>query len=116
MVRAAGPAALRHVAGASGSSAQCRGGQGPARASVGAWTERLCVRLGERPFRAAMEDGALRLRDGVRTMTLSDRLWRSVTVLVRLDMAAGIDTVTLRQSRSDRVIVLTPSLKRSAPS
>ncbi len=23
-------------------------------------------------------------------MTLSDRLWRSVTVLVRLDMAAGI--------------------------
>jgi len=26
----------------------------------------------------------------VRTMTLSDRLWRSVTVLVRLDMAAGI--------------------------
>jgi hypothetical protein len=37
-----------------------------------------------------MEDRALRLRDGVRTMTLSDRFWRSVTVLVRLDMAAGI--------------------------
>src|SRR5262249_18733117 len=69
---------------------RCRGGQGPARASVGAWTERLCVRLGERPFRAAMEDGALRLRDGVRAMTLSDRFWRGVTVVVRLDMAAGI--------------------------
>src|SRR5215831_10536203 len=39
---------------------------------------------------AAVEDGALRLRDGVRTMTLSDRFWRSVTLLVRLDMAAGI--------------------------
>ena len=37
-----------------------------------------------------MEDGALRLRDGVRTMTLSDRFWRGVTVVVRFDMAAGI--------------------------
>jgi len=37
-----------------------------------------------------MEDGALRLRDGARTMTLSHRFWRSITVLVRLDMAAGI--------------------------
>ena len=37
-----------------------------------------------------MEDGALRLRDVVRTMTLSDRFWRSVTLLVRLDMAACI--------------------------
>jgi hypothetical protein len=37
-----------------------------------------------------MEDGALRLRDGMRTMTLSDRFWHSVTLLVRLDMAAGI--------------------------
>src|SRR5262245_44836510 len=60
VVRAAGAAALRHVAGASGSSARCRGGQGPARASVGAWTERLCVRLGGRPFRPAMEHGAPR--------------------------------------------------------
>jgi len=37
-----------------------------------------------------MEDCAVRLRDGVRTMTLSDRFWRSVILLVRLDMAAGI--------------------------
>jgi hypothetical protein len=36
-----------------------------------------------------MEDGALRVRNGAR-MSRSDRFWRSVTLLVRLDMAAGI--------------------------
>jgi hypothetical protein len=36
-----------------------------------------------------MEDGALRVRNGAR-MSRSDRFWRSVTLLVRLDMAACI--------------------------
>ena len=45
---------------------------------------------GEHLFRAAMEDGALRVRNGARSMSRSDRFWRGVTLLVRLDMAAGI--------------------------
>jgi len=37
-----------------------------------------------------MESGALRMSAGLRTMILSNRLWRSVTWLVRLDMAMCI--------------------------
>jgi len=37
-----------------------------------------------------MEDGALRVRNGARRMSRSDRFWRGVTLLVRVDMAAGI--------------------------
>ena len=37
-----------------------------------------------------MESGALRMSEGLRTMILSNCFWRSVTWLVRLDMAIGI--------------------------
>ena len=37
-----------------------------------------------------MESGALRMSEGLMTMILSNRFWRSVTWLVRLDMAIGI--------------------------
>ena len=37
-----------------------------------------------------MESGALRVSDGLRTMILSNPFWRSVTWLVRLDIAASI--------------------------
>jgi hypothetical protein len=37
-----------------------------------------------------MESSALRMSDGLKTMILSNRFWRSVTWLVRLDMAVGI--------------------------
>jgi hypothetical protein len=37
-----------------------------------------------------MESGALRVSDGPMTMILSNRFWRSVTWLVRLDIAASI--------------------------
>ena len=37
-----------------------------------------------------MENGALRMSEGLRTMILPNRFWRSVTWLVRLDMAIGI--------------------------
>jgi hypothetical protein len=37
-----------------------------------------------------MEDGALRVRNGARRMSRSERCWRGATLLVRLDMAAGI--------------------------
>jgi hypothetical protein len=36
-----------------------------------------------------MESGALRMSEGLRTMILSNPFWRSVTWLVRLDMANG---------------------------
>jgi hypothetical protein len=37
-----------------------------------------------------VESSALRMSDGPKTMILSNRFWRSVTWLVRLDMAVGI--------------------------
>jgi hypothetical protein len=37
-----------------------------------------------------MESGALRMSEGLRTMILSNRFWRNVTWLVRLDMAICI--------------------------
>ena len=37
-----------------------------------------------------MESGALRMSEGPRTMILSNRFWRSVTWLVRLDIAVCI--------------------------
>jgi hypothetical protein len=37
-----------------------------------------------------MESGALRMSEGLRAMILSNRFWRNVTWLVRLDMAICI--------------------------
>ena len=37
-----------------------------------------------------MEKGALRMSHGLMTMVLSNRFWRSMTWLVRLDIAASI--------------------------
>src|SRR5262249_37310179 len=90
VVRADGRALFRHVVGAGRTSAHGRGGHRTAAALAAAWAERACVRLGQRPFRATMGDGGLGLRAGVRTTPLSDRFWRSVTLLVGLDLAAGI--------------------------
>jgi hypothetical protein len=37
-----------------------------------------------------VESGAMRMSDGLGTMILSNRFWRNVTWLVRLDMAICI--------------------------
>src|SRR5436305_12672230 len=90
MVRAHGRALLRHVVGVGGTSADSAGGDRAPAPPPAAWPERSCVRLGERSLRKAMESGALRMSEGPRTMILSNRFWRSVTWLVRLDIAVCI--------------------------
>src|SRR5215831_20357787 len=90
MVRAYGRALLRHVVGVGGTSADGAGGDRAHAPPPAAWPERPCVRLGERSLRKAMASGALRMSEGLMTMIPSNRFWRSVTWLVRLDMAICI--------------------------
>src|ERR1044071_2593215 len=86
MVREDGRALLRDVVGAGGAPAEHCGSGRAARASEETWCQRARVRLGKPCFGAALEDGALRMS----TMTHTQRFWRTLTLLARLDIAASV--------------------------